>query len=352
MNWNLHTAYRCYFPIALAAIISSCATPLELPTASSTRPDRVEALASSAGSGSQAGGTGFSLKGGFYPLQLGNHWLFRKQFVVAVIPNQGDPSPPYEEEATIDRQLVCVERRDGRDYMVEQAEEQGPYQTFRSWIRYRQDRTGLYEADVYISDPPPCATATVSPPDGRGSGTAVDLDSRVAELDPAGTPARRAAFQAAARRLSARLAIMDGVLQRMGAPPAQTSGAGMAGAGELTRLSYPLHPGAHWIIRNDPGATFSANVEAADVLDLRVGRLRGYRIRISTEFLGPADVVHVWYGPSGYLQLVAHFETDAVDEFGEVVGRAVVDQRETLVFLQLAGPTFTFVPIGSRLWNR
>ena len=83
-----------------------------------------------------------------------------------------------------------------------------------------------------------------------------------------------------------------------------------------------------------------------------MGRLFGYRIRIRSDFFGPADVVRVWYGPSGYLQLAAHLEFDAVDMTGQPVGRVAADERETLVFVQLAGPSFTFVPSGGRLLGR
>lgn len=352
MDRRVPTAHHGVIPAILAAIISGCATPLDSPTAPSISSDRLAGLNRSAGSESWSGGTGFRWKGGFYPLQLGNHWLYRKQLIIAVIPNEGDVPPPFELNSAIDRELICVERRDERDYVVEQAEEQDPYQTYRSWIRFRQDRTGLYEADVSIRDLPSCVVAKVSTSSGRRGVTLADLARRMDELIPVGPPARQAAFRAAAQRLRERLAIVDAALSRMTGASSQTTGLGNSGPGELTRLRYPLHPGARWIIRDEPGATFVASVEGTDVLDLPPGRLRGYRIRISSELFGPADVVHVWYGRSGYLQLVVHIESDAMDSSGAIYGRVVADQREKLEGAWLSGLAFPWAPVGRGLLGR
>ena len=223
---------------------------------------------------------------------------------------------------------------------------------YRSWIRCRQDRTGLYEADVSILDPPSCVAPAVSTSGGRGGETLADLARRMDELIPLASRGRQAAFRAAAQRLSARLAIVDAALPTMTRASSQANGVGISGPGELTRLRYPLHPRARWIIRDEPCATFVARVEGTDVLDLPPGRLLGYRIRISSEPFGPADVVHVWYGRSGYLQLVVHIESDAIDSSGAVYGRVVGDQREKLEGAWLSGPAFPWAPVGSRLLGR
>jgi hypothetical protein len=287
------------------------------------------------------GGAWGGLSESFYPLQLGNHWQYRKHFVYAVIPNEGDPSPPYELDATIDRELICVEHRDARDYVVEQAEEQDLYQSIRSWIRFRQDRSGLYEADVSIQDPPSCAVPWVPRPGGGGSETSAGLVRRLDALMPAGPPARHAAFQDAVERMREKLALVDAVLGTMARPSVRAAGAQLAGPGELTRLRYPLHPGARWFIRNEPGATFMARVEGTDALALPAGRLKGYRIRISFDGLGPDDNVRVWYGTSGLLQLVVHVESEAIDVFGQPQGWVIVDQRESLEALRLSGGVVT-----------
>lgn len=128
-----------------------------------------------------------------------------------------------------------------------------------------------------------------------------------------GSAAERAVFQFAGRKLRERITALDELLRTsprvMSGPPIP----GTAGPGELTRLRYPLEPKARWTIRADPNFRFVADVVGVDVLELPAGRFRGYRIRLGADVFGPHDVVHVWYGRSGYLQLVAHLEGDATN---------------------------------------
>ncbi len=88
------------------------------------------------------------------------------------------------------------------------------------------------------------------------------------------------------------------------------------------------------------------------MLDLPAGKLRGYRIRISSDGLGPDDAVRVWYGTSGFLQLVVHAEFEAIDVSGQLQGWVTVDQRETLEELRLSGPVVTWPLVGSGLLGR
>ena len=145
MDRRVPTAPHGVVPALLAAIISGCATPLDSPTAPSVSSDRLAGLDRSAGSESWSGGTGSRSKGGFYPLQLGNHWLYRKQLIIAVIPNEGDVPPPFELNSAIDRELICVERRDGRDYVVEETEEQTSDQVFMSVSKMIEGRDAVSE---------------------------------------------------------------------------------------------------------------------------------------------------------------------------------------------------------------
>lgn len=336
MNWNMPASFRSVLPIALAVIVSGCATSRDLPTASSASSDPIETLGSSAGLES---GTGIGGRAGLYPLQVGNHWQYRWQFTFVVIPDQGDPSPPYHEERIFDRRLICVERREGRDYVVEELREVLPNQPYVSWLRFRQDRTGLYEADAWFGEAPLCAVEATTAQGSRVGGAADALARGVAQLSTAGSTSQQAGFQAAAERLRARLAMVDRAVRSMGSLPFPVPGSPQ----ELTRLKYPLRPRARWTILNSTGTTFMAIVEGADVLSLVPGRLRGYRIRIHHDFLGPNDHVHVWYGPSGYLQLVSHVEDIVVDPFGQPQGRAMVDTREVLTQLELIGQE---LPIG------
>jgi hypothetical protein len=345
MTYRLSPTHGLVLAIILAAIASGCAAPLDPPTAPSISSEVARSRAASTGTGSLSEGALQGLSGTFYPLQLGNRWHYRRHLVYTLIPYEGEPSPPIELDATIDRGLICTEQRDGREYMVEQAEEHGTDASFTTWIRFRQDRAGLYEADVTLQDPPACVTRRVPASSGGGREVAAGLAGQMEALIPAGPPARSAAFRVAVERLQAKLALIDAALGTMTRTPAG-SGAQFVGAGELTRLRYPLYPGARWIIRNAPGAIFAARVEGTDVLTLPAGRLRGYRIRISSDGLGPNDTVRTWYGTSGLLQIVVHGEYEAIDVFGQPIGRVFVDQREALEELQLSGPIVVWPPAG------
>ena len=69
--------------------------------------------------------------------------------------------------------------------------------------------------------------------------------------------------------------------------------------------------------------------------------MSAWSIRISSELSGPDDHVHVWYGRAGFLKLVAHFESDATDPDGNVIGRFIADESEDLLELALDGGRFS-----------
>jgi hypothetical protein len=262
----------------------------------------------------------------FYPLAVGNRWRHEKQFNFQIIPASGDPQTPEVFYSVIDREIACVEDRGGRRYFVEAAAEQSDVQTYWSWVRMRQDASGLHEADVSILDPPPCV-----PQPGRVARPTADPALRAEIWVRSAPPAQRDAYLAAARRLISKLAEVESFAR----PAAVLPTIGPAAEHEITRLRYPLFVGAGWVIRDDPGATFAARVEAAEVPDLPAGRFHAFRIRILPPSMGPADFVRVWYGCSGFLALQAHFDVDAIDAQGNVIGRAILDQSERLESLSL-----------------
>ncbi len=102
---------------------------------------------------------------------------------------------------------------------------------------------------------------------------------------------------------------------------------------EITRLGYPLRPGASWVIRADP--YFDSAVEGAEVLDLAVGRVPAWRIRIGVQGLGPDDQVHLWCGRSGFLKLAVHIEDQFLDPNRNLIGRLIYEDNEQLVGLSL-----------------
>ena len=263
----------------------------------------------------------------FYPLQLGNHWAYDFLFRVAVVPFSGTPSVFVVREQH-ERDLTCIEELAGRSYVIERTSFPGGV----DWVPYRQDGAGLYESDVPAR---PCSGGT-----GRQK---LDMDAtRSDEAAWAGVeakiadPAKRAAYRAAWDRMEAR---SIAIRRALGIELESRRATGGAGAGEITRLQYPLHTGAHWVIRADP--RFESIVEGSDVLDLAPGRLQAWRIRIDSEFVGPDDRVHVWYGRSGFLMLAAHFEGDvATDPNGTPIGTLTSDQSEVLTELSLGGGRF------------
>jgi len=205
------------------------------------------------------------------------------------------------------------------------------------WVRYRQDGAGLYEADVESQLPPVCAGVT-----GRQTLDAEGVETPPGEAAWAGVearlsdPAKQVAYRAAWERVQARASVLRQALGTARGIP-RAAGGGVE-PGEITRLEYPLHPGARWVIRADP--RFESIVEGAEVLNLAVGHVPGWRIRIDSVFLGQDDRVHVWYGRSGFLKLVAHFEGVATDASGNPIGRVISDESEVLTELALGGGRF------------
>ena len=270
----------------------------------------------------------------YYPLEVGNHWGYEFAFTIDIVPMGGVPEAVSDMLERRDRDLVCVEQRAGRSYVVERQS----YPSGQGWLRYRQDAAGLYEFDGDSDVPPVCAAATgrrtfdadgpgVGPEEAAWEGVAAKLAD----------PVSRAAYRVAWDRIQARV---QAIRRALGTGPAIPRGAASAGVepGEIVRLAYPLHRGAHWAIRPDP--LFASTVEGVDVLDLAVGRVPGWRIRIDSEFFGPADRVHLWYGRDGYLMLAAHLEGAATSPDGVTIGTMIAEEREVLVELSLARGRF------------
>lgn len=263
---------------------------------------------------------------GFYPLELGNRWLYSDDNLVQIIPNGGPPATPFEEQGSIAMEMACTEAVGERQYQVEHATYDAPSGSAESWVRYRQDRTGLYELDVSTFDPPACAGGgtAMSRPE---SATAPTLVDRALAARPDYRP-----YRSSLEPLERKRAALDEILRGRSRLATQ-----QALEGELTRLVYPLRQGAQWAIRNDPA--FTATVEGTDALDLPAGRFHGYRIRIEAPGLfGSNDRVLTWYDRNGALQLLAHFEGPMTDADGNVTGMVIIDETRKLEELSLVGP--------------
>jgi hypothetical protein len=286
-----------------------------------------------------------SPEGALFPLTIGNRWHSLADDHIAIEPvGGGPPTDEFTTHADITRDLVGTETLFGRSYVVEEETAvltgipgtPGPV-TDLSWTRFRQDGTGLYEADVDASVPPSAAgsasrsfaaQAAARPSDAQRS-----LPPALAARIPEG---QRGAYEAAWSRLQSRVAIVRSALRGSLAPRLDAPHPDALLENELTRLDYPLHPGATWVIRPTP--LFSSSVEAVESVDLPAGRFQSYRIRVESELFGPDDAVRFWFGRSGQLAMRFHVVSTVVDENGNEIGRMVDDRDEMLHDLTLLKP--------------
>ena len=93
-------------------------------------------------------------KGEFYPLAIGNTWTYAGEFSMRF--GSGSPYRSMKDET---RTIIGTEVLFGREYMLEEqfliaGSLFGGVDTFTYWVRFRQDRAGLYAADVASGDPP------------------------------------------------------------------------------------------------------------------------------------------------------------------------------------------------------
>jgi hypothetical protein len=270
-----------------------------------------------------------SIQGAFFPLAIDNRWHLTGTDSIWVVMDDGSPSGLMAFDNDVTRTIIGTETLEGRDYTVQEetlVQDEagvGPDVTV-SWIRYRQDGSGLYEADVDPYEPP---TLDVTSASARVRVAAAEATGPPRLRLPARfSPAQAAAFQAAYEQLLARAAVIQTVLRTGNA--ASSGPAGGPLPHEITRLAYPLHPGAEWAIRTDP--FFASTVEAVESVGLPAGRFSAYRIRIDSEFFGPNDRVHLWMGRSGQLRFRYHLEGAATDPDGNEIGVLVADHDEVL----------------------
>jgi hypothetical protein len=317
---------RAAVPLAVAILALAAAgcgrAPAPIAPASEPTP------AHSTGAGSTAAdGRVESSASGFYPLSIGNEWSYDHALSIVVIPIGGPPDPVILQTDRRTRDIVCNENVGGNDYFVERTYYPSPPDF--TWIRLREDRDGLFEADIATTQPPTCSAAA-GRPRFDGGAVAPRSDEEAWAAIAARVPASaRAAYREAWDGIEARASAIRRVLRTGPARP-RTEG---VGAGEITRLEYPLHPGASWVIREDP--RFESTVEGAEALDLAVGHIPAWRIRIDIDGLGARDRVHVWYSRSGFLKSDVHLEAEATDTNGNPIGLAILEESEELVALSL-----------------
>jgi len=308
--------------VTLAVVAAGCSGRHDL----ATRPTLPAAGAEGRDAAPPAGLAGGSDGSGSYPLLLGNRWLDRGIYVVRTVPDSGPEPAPYRNEMTTEREIVCTVQIGHRRYLVEQSIQRMLDRSYTHWVAYRQDDKGLYEGAAYFLGPPPCETGAGPGPAGAPPILARRPAPWPEHLAPRGV-ATDAAFEAAWQRLRERIASLEEALSPR--PASAASLPGMVVSTDVVRLRYPLRTGARWRMRSDPFRV-DILVEDIDYLDLPTGRARAYRIRLLEDFLGPNDTVRFWYGAQGQLRYAYHFEMDATDQTGRIIGRAIVDQHESL----------------------
>jgi hypothetical protein len=316
----MHTPLRnrVFIPFVAVALISPLGCSLNLTDAPSVQSALVADRAALA-----------STTGLYFPLEQGNRWHAAGDLRAAVVSPSGATTLEIEVHQDFVRTISGTEQRFGRTYSLMSEDEtdtgdvENGYDEYIYWIRYRQDRSGLYEADVDLTTPPGGTLL-----EGSAASTARRLSSRILAAAPT---EQRAAYESAWDQLNARASAIRNAIRTSAGPP--PSG---AQENELTRLRYPLRPGQTWTIRTNP--SFTSVVEAVEPVEVPAGRFTSHRMRIESEFIGPSDRVTVWMSRSGQVAFAYHLETNVTDENGNPAGTLASNYREELQDLGLVGP--------------
>lgn len=264
---------------------------------------------------------------GRYPLEIGNKWTYASDFVAG-----GDFS--YRVHSTIVDEIVGTEQRSGREYVLmrETITEDVGSDPLVYWIRTRQDRAGLYEADIPLNEPPLEAltrqdrAVTSKTPFGVAR---FDVSSEL-PASAIASPALRTAW----RQMQLKLHYADIAVHRFRMTGMDPSPPGEHGSDELMRLQYPLHTGASWDVRDEP-FTVHWTVEGPELLDLPIGKTPAWRVRGEMSLFGPSDRLYLWYGKDGDLGHFLHAVSTATDSEGNEIGTFVTDTTQKLAAVSL-----------------
>ena len=251
-----------------------------------------------------------------YPLQLGNQWKYKAHVNIQVHTGEGE-EPPREIIRTTKSEIVGAESLFGLCYAIQErtiTEDTSPGDVILQRVFLRQDRTGLYEADVPIGDHPP-VLARPSTIEGQNT-----FDHYLADRDQ-GT-----AWVRAHRELRHRASLVR-EMRHAGAWSGRNRGGPTEN--ELTRLDYPLRRGHQWVVIDD-AFLMTATVEGREVLDLPIGRTPGWRIRLESDIFGPDDEVYMFYGRLGYLGWRLMVASEVIDEDGQSMGTLGFTDEEYL----------------------
>jgi hypothetical protein len=280
------------------------------------------------------------LNGEFYPLSIGDHWSFHRTVTITVEVLTDPPDVRVESsEATLEREIVGTEVIEGLEYLVERSslEVIGRPGVKTTWTRFRQDRSGLYVADVSSTQPPPSDLAAAASSDADGGLVPYAFRKFLTGAGRPRSPAARLAMSEQLRRLEKLERSLEPGDADAGGPAQGSGPPGQFFLGELRALDYPLHPGAAWFTRTEPFSVRS-EVEAHEVVSLPAGKFPCFRVRVDNELLEPDDRIFAWYGRCGNLANSRHVETLAMDvETGEIA-RITTDDSTILSCVSLAEP--------------
>jgi hypothetical protein len=271
---------------------------------------------------------------GFFPLDTGNEWMYAGDFLVVIDGDTASVTGSSEKHT-----IIGTEERFGREYVLERqvrTDEDGDTLTVY-WVRYRQDKAGLYEADIALTEPPFVRGLRVSAA-AWNTGARSEYLARAWRRAAATMGAdRRRAYTEGWECITRRLGLINSVIGREAIDrPASQGRPGGVLPDEITRLGYPLHPGREWVVRDD-GFLVTGVVDSHDVLDLAPGRMNGWKVMFLNANLGPNDIVEFWYGRAGFLGLNVHVEQEIVDPGGNPLGTLVAEEQLYLEDLDLAG---------------
>lgn len=263
--------------------------------------------------------------GVFYPLQQGDRWSYEGDARFTILRPGADPIElhyRYTESHTI----RGTELRDGHEYVLreqvrdELVEPDGD--TWTTWTRMRQDRTGLFAAQDAFDPPVDVSGSRAMREIASVGGRPLDFS---ALRDGGFTDASLAQFAERVARLR-EFARTGGVARRRLADL----------PGELTWLLYPLRPGTEWNIV--PGLVWPARVTGLEVLRTPAGALPAYRIEVNPGgFNTEGEWARLWYGRAGYIGLSLRVISEAVDADGRPNGMILMfDDTMMITALDLA----------------
>ena len=262
---------------------------------------------------------------GFIPLEIGNVWRYQGRVVEGSFFDDG-PAYQTEREYVMNSELVCLEERDDRSYVVARELVGLDDIVYVQWLRLRQTSMGLFEADVWPGLAPECAPEV-------GAGARPEAEAHVFAQ-----PQRQAAYERARAKLMEKLDLVRRAIEAGRRPPASSGG-------EITRLGYPLYVGARWQIRSDP--LFTSRVVAHERVRVPAGHLAGYKVQIQSELFAPRDRVYFWVSRKGFLKYAYDLRGPVVDVEGNVIGEVTFFERRELTGLEIRRPVPYAAPTTS-----